>query len=114
MTFYAVSDFFLVVLFHLKYSHTRLVKEVDSSTGKLSFFVAFERLNLSPPQTQLPSFLEIKFNFKISNFTMQINAYQESTEINAEVNERPLKNSLLVRIGIDGTVDFNEHQLPSP
>jgi len=32
---------------------------------------------------------------------MQINAYQESTEINAEVNERPLKNSLLVRIGIE-------------
>ena len=35
-----------------------------------------------------------KFNFisKISNFTMQINAYQEGTKINTEVNERPLKN----------------------
>jgi len=45
-----------------------------------------------------PSFLEINFFFKNINFCKEINAYQEGTEINTEVNERPLR--ILVRIGI--------------
>jgi len=46
---------------------------------------------------------------------MQINAYQERTKINTEVNERPLKKKL-VCTGIQGTTDFNEYQFfhPSP
>jgi len=40
---------------------------------------------------------------------MQINAYQEGTKINTEVNERVLKN-----IGTrKGTVYFYEYQFPS-
>ena len=41
----------------------------------------------------------------MSNFTMQINAYQESTKANIEVNERVSKN--LGTIEILGTVHFN-------
>ena len=37
-------------------------------------------------------FSKLNFTSKILNFTMQINAYQERTKINTEVNEQPLKN----------------------
>jgi len=37
-------------------------------------------------------FSNLNFIPRILNFTMQINAYQEGTEINTEVNARPLKN----------------------
>jgi len=43
---------------------------------------------MTPP----PSFSKLNFISKILNFTMQINAYQEGTKINTEMNERPLKN----------------------
>jgi len=58
---------------------------------------------MTPP----PSFSKLNFISKILNFTMQINAYQEGTEINTEMNERPLKN-----IGTHMN-DFNEYQFPS-
>ena len=47
---------------------------------------------LPPPETPLPSFSKLNFTSKMLNFTMQINAYQEGTKINTEVNARPLKN----------------------
>jgi len=34
-------------------------------------------------------FSKLNFISKILNFTVQINAYQEGTKINTEVNERP-------------------------
>jgi len=44
-----------------------------------------------PPQTT-HHFSKLNFTSKTLNFTMQINAYQERTKINTEVNEQPLKN----------------------
>jgi len=37
-------------------------------------------------------FLKLNFISKMWNFTVQVNAYQESAKINTEVNERVLKN----------------------
>jgi len=47
---------------------------------------------LCPFPDPTPSFSKLNFISKILNFTMQINAYQEGTKINTEVNERPLRN----------------------
>ena len=64
-------------------------------------------LKLYRRETQTPPrhFPKLNFNSKMSNFTMQINAYQESTKANIEVNERVSKN--LGTIEILGTVHFN-------
>ena len=47
---------------------------------------------LLPPQTPPHHFSKLNFISKMLDFTKQINAYQERTQINTEVNERPLKN----------------------
>ena len=44
---------------------------------------------LPPPQNHSHHFSKLNFILKILNFTVQINAYQEGTKINTEVNERP-------------------------
>jgi len=55
----------------------------------LNFIIRDRGLCPSPDPTHHFS----KWNFfKNLNFTIQINVYQEGTKINAEVNDRPLKN----------------------
>jgi len=46
----------------------------------------------APPHTLPHHFLKLNFTSKILNVKMQINAHQEGTNINSEVNERVLKN----------------------
>ena len=79
--------------------------QLGTALGKL--FTPMCSHHQNPPH----HLLKLGFVSEILHFTMQINAYQEGTKINAEVNERPLKT-----IGMHWNITniiLNEYQFPS-